>query len=171
MSKWWVLTVMLWLGGCAVRPSAPPPLQLLSMAGAPHETGVLKQKVTLQKTRAVHFISVLRFDRQGLQGVILLPTGQTVLNYRYAEQLQTTPAHPQLPVQDMLALLQFALWPATALQAYPEANAGWRLQLSETQRQLFWYEQPVLRVRYEHEQIDIDNYQKGYSLHVENLGS
>jgi len=171
MTRWLCLIVVLMLGGCALQPPQPPvpELQLLPLSTGPVGEQLIKQKVTLDKGRAFRFISVLRLDGEALQGAVLLPTGQTLLTYRYTDRLQTKPSEPELPVSEMLALMQFALWPDAALAAYPQSDPGWRLELAPGHRALLWYDRPVVSLEHDAERIRIEQHRKGYSLLIEDL--
>jgi hypothetical protein len=168
------LVVLLLLFGCsAQRLSAPEPKVLKLL---PPEEGsvsvLLKQKVTLQVgERQQQFLAVSRFDQQQLKLVALLPTGQQILSLDYdGEKLvKETFAPVDLPGREILAIIQFAMWPEHSIKKhYPEKD-GWQVEIAPDKRILLTESGVVLRITYQLAELRVDNYLKGYQVIVNTL--
>ena len=168
------LAELLLLCGCSAQwlgALEPKVLKLL-----PPEEGavsvLLKQKITLQAgERQQQFLAVARFDQQRLKLVALLPTGQQILSLDYdGEKLvQETLAPEELPGREILAIIQFAMWPEHSIKAhYPEKD-GWQLEIAPDRRVLLTESRAVLKITYQLAELRVDNYLKGYRVIVHTL--
>ncbi|WP_203143242.1 DUF3261 domain-containing protein [Marinobacter mangrovi] len=154
-----------------LRPE-PPELPLLPLDGGPGP-GVVKQRMTLVSAqRQLDFISVVRLQPEALSGVVLLPSGQSLLSYRFdGSGIQVTSAlSSDLPVRDFVAMLQFGLWPEHTLKNYYATRKGWTFDSqSPGQRTLSWQGTPVLQKLSADGYFEIRQLQAGYVVRVENL--
>ncbi len=170
-------TICLLLSGCSsLNDRVPasdkqPELLLLSPQDSPF-TGVLKQKVTL----SIHdverqFLVVSRLSYEQIVLVVLLPTGQQLFQLIYdGQKLQhKASVTADIPTRQLLALMQFSLWPQVSVkQAYSMAD-GWRLEWFKKMRGLRLHQQQWLNVVFEGEQIHIDNLIENYQVKIETL--
>ena len=166
--------VVLLLCGCSTQwLGAPEPIVLKLL---PPEEGavsvLLKQKITLQAgERQQQFLAVARFDQQHLKLVALFPTGQQILSLDYdGEKLvKETFAPVDLPGREILAIIQFAMWPEHSIKAhYPEKD-GWQVEITPDKRILLTESGAVLRITYQLAELRVDNYLKGYQVIVNTL--
>ncbi|SEF60394.1 DUF3261 domain-containing protein [Marinobacterium lutimaris] len=171
-----LLSALVLLAGCGVKPTRPavPDLLLLPMAAYDGPRQLLKQQVTLEKSgRQVSALSILRLDGEELQGTVLMASGQPVVDYRYSDEGSLSinwRAEVPLPVAEMVALMQFSLWPEAALQAYPQSASGWSVNSGPGYRQLLWYDRPVVSLEQSPAVTSIVQHEKGYSLQIKGIG-
>lgn len=146
-----VLLYLLMLFGCANRNSDEPRLSLHLLAPSDGPRAVLQQKLTFttnDQTKELLVAIKLTGSEVKMNG--LLPTGQFIYSLRYdgttvvEDNLMNIP----LPTHDMLAMMQFALWPTKAVEtSYSKIN-GWDLDMSEGKRILSRNNTQVLEVEY-----------------------
>lgn len=176
MSKLIRLSLMLFLlqaSGCsAIRPvQAPADMVLLNPSRGPAPV-LLTQRVTLNGWgQQRQFIAICRFTYEQARLVALLPTGQQLLYLEFdGEQLeQRTMPSIELPGKDILALIQFALWPDEVLHNSYVSEQGWKIVITENQRQLMYRDSVLLDVIYDRQQIRIENHRAGYQVRIETL--
>lgn len=133
---------------------------------------LLTQRVTLDsRGQQQQFIAIGRFTYAQTQLVALLPTGQQLLYLEFDGQELVQRAAPsiELPGNDILALIQFALWPDDALQRSYRSEQGWTVALADDHRQLTYNGQLWLDVVYTGQQVSIDNRLAGYRVFIETL--
>ncbi len=133
---------------------------------------LLKQRVTLLTAeRSQQFLLAGRFERQNLQLVVLLPSGQRLLSLDYdGEELkQSGLTSLELPGQDILAIMQFAFWPEASLRTHYPQREGWRVQVSSEERKLLTHSGIVLSVAFHPGELRIDNYLKEYRVIAQTL--
>lgn len=168
------VVVLLLLFGCSTQrlgQSEPIVLKLLPPAEGPVSV-LLKQKITLQaEGRQQQFLTVLRFDQQRLQLVALLPTGQQILSLDYDGELLVkevfTPV--DFPGREILAIIQFAMWPEHSIKAHYLEKDGWQVEIVPNQRILLSDSAAVLKITYRPAELSVDNYLKGYRVIVNTL--
>jgi hypothetical protein len=172
--KFPALVAMLTLTACSTnRLTAPEPvtLNLLPPVEVPAAV-LLKQKITLQAdTGQRQFLAVARFGLQRLKLVVLLPTGQQLLSLVYdGEKLVQEDYGPiELPGREILAIIQFAMWPEDSIKThYPEKD-GWLVETSADQRILLTASGAVLKISYQPGELSVDNYLHGYRVIVNTL--
>jgi hypothetical protein len=168
------LVVLLFLSGCsAQRFSASEPKVLKLLPPAEGSVSVLlKQKVTFQVgERQQQFLSVARFDQQRLKLVVLLPTGQVLLSLDYdGEKLVQEILTPvDLPGREIMAIIQFAMWPEHSIKTHYSEKDGWQVETSPGKRILLTESGMVLKVTYQLDELSVDNYLKGYRIIVHTL--
>lgn len=170
-----IVLVLHTLSGCQMLTSgaeAPVALKLLPPAQGPAPV-LLKQVVTLEaKGQRQQFLVVSRLQLTAIEMVALMPTGQRLMTLEYdgkalrQEQLSSIP----LPGKDILALLQFALWPANSVnQHYPEYE-GWLATFEPEQRQLTKNTMRVLKVANQ-EPLMVENFIGNYRVLIKTLES
>lgn len=164
---------LLLLAGCSFFGAAErlAEMLLLNPAAGPAPV-LLTQRVTLDGWgQQRKFIAIARFNYEQTKLVALLPTGQQLLYLEFdGEQLkQRTVPSIELPGKDILALIQFALWPNDALQNSYRSEQGWALEISDKRRQLMYNDSLVLDVSYDGQQINIENHLAGYRVKIETL--
>jgi hypothetical protein len=168
------LLAALLLAGCSASRMATPPvveLALLPPSEGPAPV-LLKQKITLLAgQRQQQFLAVVRFERDRIELVVLLPGGQRLLTLDYdgEELLQESIASIDLKGRDILAIMQFSSWPEASLRAhYPERD-GWQVLVSPGERQLLTDSGPALTIVYRAAEMQIDNLLMEYRVIVNTL--
>jgi len=168
------MVALLFLFGCsAQRLGQPEPevLKLLPPAEGPVPV-LLKQKITLQTgERRQQFLMVTRFDQQRLKLIALLPTGQQILSLDYdGESLVKKTFMPvDLPGREILAIIQFAMWPENSIKTHYLEKDGWQLEMSPGKRILLTESVAVLKITYLPAKLSVENYLKGYRVIVYTL--
>jgi len=170
-----LIVALISLVGCSVfssKPLVPEQLLLLPPNEGPHGQ-VLKQKVTMTAKGEQHqFIVVIRLEQDLLKLRALLPTGQAVLSIDYDgnELIQHNYASQALPSEDILAMMQFALWPKESIEKYYSIDNGWQLNVKSNQRILQTTKGKMLSVDYvSSDEMKLENYRYHYQIAVETL--
>ncbi len=167
--------ILFLLVGCSlfsVTSQQPKQLLLLSPKGGPSAV-LLKQKVTMDARGEQHqFLVVIRLEHDQLKLRALLPTGQPLLSLDYdGVSLQQTNNSPiALPSEEILAMMQFALWSEKAIEKAYRTENGWQLELSSEQRLLFMATEKVVSVNYlSNDEMLIENYDHQYRVIIKTL--
>jgi len=174
--KIFALAVLLFLLGCSAQQfSAPRSLVLKLLPPAEGSLAVLlKQKITLQiGERQQQFLVVARFQQHRLELIVLSPTGQKLLTLDYdGEKLvQETLSSIDLRGKEILAIIQFALWPEHSIKIhYPEKD-GWVVKIAPEKRILFTASRMLLKISYQADELTVDNHIQGYRVIVHTLES
>jgi hypothetical protein len=172
--KFTALVAMFMLTSCSANQfTRPEPLSLKLLPPAELPAAVLlKQKITLQADAGQQqFLTVARFDLQHLKLVVLLPTGQQLLSLVYdGEKLEQEDYAPiELPGREILAIIQFAMWPEDSVKYhYPEKD-GWLVETSADQRILLTASGAILKIGYQRGELSVENYLDGYRVIVDTL--
>lgn len=179
MSRAYALVWCLVLGslcGCSylhLQPSKPKVLQLLSPLSGP-QPSVRVQRLTMEaQDQSQQFVVVTRIQPNRVQMQALLPTGQTLIKLEYDGQdvRVEQAASIELPANDMLAIMQLAIWPLESMiQGYP-VEAGWRVIEAANQRVLMTGDHRYITVEYKPNSFHIENHRDGYKVHIEDLES
>lgn len=162
------------LSGCSNRqlePAPTPQLALLPPADIANEI-LLKQKITFEAGgRRQQFLVVARFQRPRLKLVLLLPTGQPLLTLDYDGQklLQDNQSTIELPGREILASMQFALWPEKSLHRHYPSDAGWQIDISDRQRSLLTASGAILKISRKSETLVVDNHLHDYRVIIQTL--
>lgn len=172
--KIFVCLVVLCLCGCSF--SSPPrtetaQLNLLPPAEGPVNS-LLKQKITMEsQSLNQQFIAVLRLQSDRLKMVALLPTGQQLflLEYDGKELIQRNTSSIDIPGKDILAIMQFVLWPSNSIQQHYTREEGWFVDISPERRSLFTSSGVLLMVSYQADAVIIENQLHDYRLRVRPL--
>jgi hypothetical protein len=133
---------------------------------------LLKQSVTLEvRGRQQQFIALSRLTAERSRVAALLPTGQQLLylDYDGRQLTQEAISSIELPGEDILALMQFVLWPGPALLNSYQAESGWRAEVSQQQRRLIYKDRLLLDVSYGEWQVSVDNRLHGYRLTIRTI--
>lgn len=169
-----VCLIVLGLCGCSVtalQPAELEQLKLLPPVDGP-EDSLLKQKITM-KSRKLNqkFIAVIRLQRDRLKLVALLPTGQQLffLEYDGEKLIQKNFSSMDIPGEDMLAIMQFALWPSGSIKQHYTREDGWIVETSPEQRTLLTNYGVLIKVSYQAETIIVENYLHNYQLRIQPL--
>ena len=166
--------IVLTLCGCSFSPSPrtePAQLKLLPPAEGPEDT-LLKQKITMESQGLnQQFITVLRLQRDRLKLAALLPTGQQLffLEYDGEELIQKNTSSIDIPGKDILAIMQFVLWPPSSIQQHYTREEGWFVDISPERRSLFTSSGVLLMVSYQADAVIIENQLHDYRLKVRPL--
>ncbi|WP_297811432.1 DUF3261 domain-containing protein [uncultured Methylophaga sp.] len=168
------LLILPWLAGCSLlSKSLMPDNVLLLMSPDPAmEQGVSQRKVTLvRKAESQRFVVITENTTDITQVAVLTPAGQRVLSMKYdgREFESTNYTGMPLPDKDIFAMMQFAVWPESALKDVYNSHDGWRMVLSSDQRQLFKQQQPILKVLFKPNQTDVHHLRHQYQVIIEPL--
>ncbi len=166
--------LLLMLAGCSsFRTAQPPPVEMLLLQPAQGPQPVLlTQRITLNGWgQQQQLVAIGRFTYAQTQLVALLPTGQQLLYLAFdGEQLeQRSLPSIELPGKDILAQIQFALWPDSALLESYRSGDSWAVVMTGGRRQLFHDGTVLLDVSYRGQQINIENHLAGYRVSIETL--
>lgn len=168
-----LISIMLMvLAGCSVfntKTAAPQKLLLLPPNAGP-EAVLLKQKITMEAQGEKHqFLAIVRLEPSQSKLRALLPTGQTILSLDYDGKslVENNLSSVALPSEEILAMMQFALWPIVAVQQSYSPLNGWNVEASSTQRQLSTSEGMMLTVDYvADDEILIEHYPHRYKVTI-----
>lgn len=165
--------VLLLLAGCSGLGTVERPAEMLLLkpSGGPPPV-LLTQRVTLRSWgQEKQFIAIGRFTYEQAKLVALLPTGQQLLYLEFdGEKLeQRTVPSIELPGKDILAIIQFALWPSDALQDGYRSEQGWSIDITDRRRQLTHSDELWLDVSYDAPQINIYNHRAKYRVLIETI--
>jgi hypothetical protein len=165
------LVVLLFLVGCSTQQYSSPAdakLKLLPPADVTVPV-LLKQKVILQSGGGQQqFLVVARFEPDRLKLVVLSPIGQQLLMLDYDGEVLVEESFSSidLPGREILAVIQFALWPAPSIKGnYPEKE-GWFLEIGTDKRILQSASRMHLEISYDDGKFIIQNYVHEYRVIV-----
>jgi len=168
------LPVLMFLFDCSAQQfSAPRPVGLKLLP--PDEVSVavlLKQKVTLQTgERQQQFLVVARFQQHRLELVVLSPTGQKLLTLDYDGEnlVQDTLSSIDLRGKEILAIIQFALWPEHSINIHYPKKDGWVVEIAPEKRILFTASGMLLKISYQADELIVDNHIQDYRVIVHTL--
>ena len=155
-----------------LQPPVPDQLLILPPSEGTY-VGLLKQKVTIMaRAEQQQFMVAIRLERTQLKLRVLLPTGQAILSIDYDGQMlkQDNLSSIALPSEEILAMIQFALWPEKSLNKHYLANNGWQLSMTPEQRLLHTVEGKVLSVDYlSSDELLMKNYLHEYQVRIQTL--
>ncbi|MBJ7538694.1 DUF3261 domain-containing protein [Marinomonas transparens] len=167
-----LISISVALTGCSlftpIEQTVPNLVLLAPVAGTP--TQVLKQGVTFKKhEQEKQFIAITRFTEQQTKLVALLPTGQSFLYLEYDGQnfKEKNEAGIELPSKDILAMIQFTLWPEGKVKESYPSNLGWRVEISPNLRSLYYKAQLRLKVELNGDKTNITNYADDYQVNID----
>lgn len=169
-----LLLLLTVINACSSRQLGPPEpreLNLLPPADISSEV-LLKQKVSfVARGQQQQFLVVARFLRQHLRLILLLPTGQTLLTLDYdGENLALeNRSTVDLPGREILASMQFALWPEDSLRQHYPTEAGWQLNLEKRQRLLLAPSGAILKIAGDAKTTVVSNHLHDYRVIIETL--
>lgn len=172
----YLLLSLVILSGCSLNPfkgQSQQPLLLLSPAMGPAPT-LLKQKLTFTvagKQQQFMVLSDIKPNR--FKVLVLMPTGVTLLKMSYDgnDFSQQNLTDIDIPAEQIMAEIQFALWPQKSLLESYSAEAGWNLQLDNTARSLYENNTLRLQVEYTAEAIMIENRRDRYQVKIQLLNA
>lgn len=133
---------------------------------------LLKQIVTMEARGDQHrFIGVVRISKERVQMVGLLPTGQQLFSLDYGGEIltQENSSYADIPGQEILTIMQFALWPESSVRRHYPENSGWDVEFFPGQRKLAKHGQKLLDVNYLGDQLVIKNYLGHYRILIKTL--
>jgi hypothetical protein len=168
------LLLLSMLAACSTRqlvPPDPPELRLLPPAEISNEI-LLKQKITFEAAgRQQQFLVVARFQRQRLKLVLLLPAGQPLLTLDYDGQnfIQENQSSVDLPGKEILASMQFALWPEKSLLRHYPSEAGWQIEIAGHDRSLLTASGVILKIGRRPKTLVVDNHLHDYRVIIQTL--
>lgn len=167
------LAVLVFLSGCSAQLTSSPRFSLKLLPPAEGSLAVLlQQKIILQiGEKQQQFLLVARFEEHRLKMVMLSPGGQQLLmlDYDGDELVQHTQSSIDVPGKEILAIIQFAMWPGQSIKDhYPEEN-GWRVEISPKERILLTATGVILKISFDDEVLKIDNYLHNYRVFVYTL--
>lgn len=133
---------------------------------------LLKQIVTMEARGDQHrFIGVVRISKERVQMVALLPTGQQLFSLDYSGEAltQENSSYADIPGEEILTIMQFALWPEPSVRQYYPENSGWNVELSPERRELEKNGQELLDVNYYGDELVIKNHLGRYRILIKTL--
>jgi hypothetical protein len=142
---------------------SPTELVLLPPAEGP-EPILLKHNVMMQSQgMEQQFIVVIRLNYQQVKLKALLPTGQTILTIEYdGKQFHNENYSPiEVPSKEILAMMQFSLWPIKTLHHHYRPELGWLVSDTNSERTLVTSSGTVLTTQF----LDNDNVIVEHHLH------
>lgn len=171
-----ILLALSILAACSTRQAEPVPLEPTELVLLPpveiSNELLLKQKISFEAGgRRQEFLVVARFRRDRLKLVLLLPTGQPLLTLDYdgLQLLQQNPSKLRLPGKEILASMQFALWPEISLaRHYPPEN-GWQIAVAGQDRSLLTASGVLLKIARDSEALVVDNRLHDYRVIIQTL--
>lgn len=174
LSRLIVYSVVLLLSACSLFSKVDGSnreLMLLPPAEGP-DPSVLKQVITLKASgEETSFLVVSKLELEKLGLVALLPTGQSLLTLDYdgLNLAQQVFAEISLPSEEMLAIMQFALWPELSVKQHYSRAAGWVVTIDSEQRTLSAATEKVLTIRYKEDTVLIQHHSHQYEVLVKTI--
>lgn len=175
-----IALVVIIISGCSgvssigdSSPKAPEPAELLLLP--PNEGPapvLLTQRVTLQKWgKKRQFIVLSKITDENISLVALLPTGHKLMSLDYdgkTLQQQSLPGM-ELPVQDIMAIIQFSIWPEISVAKHYRLADGWVAELNASQRKLRTGSEQWLSVRYTTKGMQVKHLLDNYQVNIKTL--
>ncbi|MBV1889159.1 MAG: DUF3261 domain-containing protein, partial [Proteobacteria bacterium] len=114
---------------------------------------------------------VVRISKERVQMVALLPTGQQLFSLDYSGEAltQENSSYADIPGEEILTIMQFALWPEPSVRQYYPENSGWNVELSPERRELEKNGQELLDVNYYGDELVIKNHLGRYRILIKTL--
>ncbi len=168
-----LIAMMFIMSGCAWLPlNNLEPSELLLLPPIEGPAAVLyKQKLTMTSAEGSHqMLVVTRLDKSDIKLLALMPSGQRLLSIHYNGDLlaQRHYSSFSLPSEEILATLQFALWPKSSIKKHYTVEDGWQLEFGKKYRRLKTKTTNFLTIKYP-SSIDILvlNELKNYRIDIE----
>lgn len=166
---------LLLLGGCSAwrsLPEAVPELPLLLPASY-GESVLLKQTLSMTwQQRQQQLLVVAELRPQRLRVMLLSALGQRLATLSYDGirlESQLGVADLELPLRQILAQMQLSLWPEAVIRQHFSTTDGWSLSVAAGGRTAAYNGQPLYRVQYQHNRIQLDHLRLEYSVIIETL--
>jgi hypothetical protein len=164
------LSFHLLLSACSLQQfsSSPADLKLLPPDEVPAEL-LVKQKLSLLAgEKQEDFILVARFEKQRVKLVLLSAVGLQLLMLDYDGENLVQEIHSSIniPGRDLLAVIQFAMWPDQSIYKHYPEKEGWQVRIEPEKRILLTAGEPLLKIIYGLDSIDIDSYIHDYQVRV-----
>ena len=117
------------------------------------------------------FLLIARFDQDRLKLVVLLPVGQQLLSLDYDGEilLQENLPSVNIPGREILASMQFALWPERSIKKHYAKKEGWVVEIAPEERILLTDKGVLLRIKRQNDELIVDNYLRDYRVIIETL--
>jgi len=159
------------INGISQKVAEPTELLLLPPSEGPDPV-LLKQQVTLQKWgQKRQFLVLSKMTEEKMSLVALLPTGHKLMSLDYdgkTLQQQSLPGM-ELPVQEIMAIIQFSIWPEISVAKHYRLADGWIAQLNSGQRKLRTGRAQWLDVRYTAKEVQVKHLLDNYQVHIKTL--
>ena len=172
MKYTWIVLLLLY--GCSSQQltyTSPKALKLLPPAERVADV-LLKQRLTLKSGgKQQQFLLVARFDRDRLKLVVLLPTGQQLLSLDYDGEslVQENLPSVNVPGEEILASMQFALWPEHSIKKHYPEKEGWIVEIAPEERILLTVKGALLKIKRQDQELIVDNYLHDYRVIIDTL--
>lgn len=169
-----IFCFIFFLSGCSLFSklnSIEQELMLLPPVQGP-QASILKQVVTVKDNEEESsFIVVTKLESDKLKLVALLPTGQTLLTLDYdgLNFEQQLFSEISLPSKEMLAIMQFALWPELSVRQHYKRDASWVVTIDSEQRTLSTVTEKVLTLQYQQNTVLIEHHLHQYEVLVRTI--
>ncbi len=138
------------------------------------KAGLMKQKVTvIQHQKPQTFIALSRFTASDFRVAVITPTGQTLLKMDYdGSHFQATNLTDMtLPLEEVMSVMQFALWPENTVYKYYNEQSNWKIEFAPHHRRLYKGNVLVLDVMMSDDNVEIDHKQHHYRVVISPLQS
>ncbi|GAC33410.1 DUF3261 domain-containing protein [Paraglaciecola polaris] len=177
MSKRLILVTALLMAVNACSSMSQAPLKKFSLHLLAPKSGpkpaLYQQKLSLYtKGNVSQVLVVLKVEYAGIKLRALLPTGQSLYSINYDGQTLSKQnlANVELPAEEMLSMLQFALWPSDILHETYNASGNWQIEETKKFRLLTLNGKNTLRVDFVNQNtLHLTNYPHQYNVKVETL--
>ncbi len=167
------LGILLLLFGCSAQQTGSPQLALKLLPPAEASVAVLfEQKLTLKTSeRQQKFLLVARFDKDRLKMALLSPSGLQLLLLDYDGEtlVQESSFSIDVPGKEILAIIQFAMWPEQSVKNHYSENNGWLVEITADSRILLTVDKVILKIEFRDGMLIIDNYLRNYRVLVHTL--
>ena len=162
------------IGGCSIlniEQEKNKALILLPIQQGPANY-VYKHKITIEgRGQQRDFIAISRLNTESLKVAVLLANGQKIMSLQYdgEEFKQNLFSEIEVPAKDIMAIMQFSLWPKQTVVEYYPAAQGWITTFSDHKRTLSGYHKLVLEVDYSAKKLSVRNARHDYRVYIRNL--
>jgi len=117
-------------------------------------------------------IAVLKLTSSHIRLRALLPTGQLLysLDYDGSALTQKNLSPMPLPAEQILSMIQFALWPLDSLKHHYRGEQGWQIKHAHEMRTLAYLGEKKLTVHYlPNRDMLLENHASQYKVNIETL--
>lgn len=102
---------------------------------------------------------------------LLSPSGLQLLLLDYDGEtlVQESSFSIDVPGKEILAIIQFAMWPEQSIKHHYSENDGWLVEITAESRMLLTVDKVILKIEFRDGMLIIDNYLRNYRVLVHTL--